>query len=299
MSDKYLVISADCHAGLPADQYRAYVDPKFRDTYDEFVAAAENMRNARMGPSESRDAWVAEWREEIEDHGGMRGSWDANVRDKELDGDGVACEVIFPDADAAGVGGVSGTPFGAGLGLVGRQRPRARDGGAKAHNRWLAELCADEPGTSRRRGAGADPARPRGGHRGDRVGRRARAPWGDDPDPLDRAAGVQRRGRTTRCGPRASTTRWCCTRTPAPDPPTSASGPASMSDLRHRGGLVGGAADAGCCSSRRVRAPPRPAVLPSPRTARGGCRTCVSAWTRSTSATTTPGSSARGVPRSG
>ena len=60
MSDKYLVISADCHAGLPADQYRAYVDPKFRDTYDEFVAAAENMRNARMGPSESRDAWVAE-----------------------------------------------------------------------------------------------------------------------------------------------------------------------------------------------------------------------------------------------
>ena len=60
------------------------------------------MRNARMGPSESRDAWVAEWREEIEDHGGMRGSWDANVHDKELDGDGVACEVIFPDADAAG-----------------------------------------------------------------------------------------------------------------------------------------------------------------------------------------------------
>ena len=54
MSDKYLVISSDCHAGLPADQYREYVDPKFRDTYDEFVAEAESMRNARMGPSEDR-----------------------------------------------------------------------------------------------------------------------------------------------------------------------------------------------------------------------------------------------------
>ena len=86
MSDKYLVISSDCHAGLPADQYRDYIDPQFRGTYDEWVAAAESMRNARMGPSEDRDKWVAEWREEIEDHGGMRGSWDANIRDKELGG---------------------------------------------------------------------------------------------------------------------------------------------------------------------------------------------------------------------
>jgi hypothetical protein len=107
MSDKYLVISADCHAGLPAEQYREYVDPNFRDTYDEWISAAQAFSAARMMPSEDREKWVTEWREEIEEHGGMRGSWDANIRDKELDGDGVACEVIFPDADAAGVGGVS------------------------------------------------------------------------------------------------------------------------------------------------------------------------------------------------
>jgi predicted TIM-barrel fold metal-dependent hydrolase len=145
MSDQYLVISSDCHAGLPADQYREYVDPKFRERYDEFVTAAESMRNARLGPSDDREKWVAEWREEIEEHGGMRGSWDASIRDKELDGDGVACEVIFPDADAAGVGGVSGTPFGAGLGSSGDSDPVLVMEGAKAHNRWLAELCAESP----------------------------------------------------------------------------------------------------------------------------------------------------------
>jgi predicted TIM-barrel fold metal-dependent hydrolase len=145
VTDRYLVISSDCHAGLPADQYREYVDPKFRGQYDESIAAAESMRTARMGPSEDRDRWVAEWREEIADHGGMRGSWDASVRDKELDGDGVACEVIFPDADAAGVGGVSGTPFGAGLGSSGDSDPVLVMQGAKAHNRWLAELCAESP----------------------------------------------------------------------------------------------------------------------------------------------------------
>ena len=155
MSDKYLVISSDCHAGLPAEQYREYVDPNFRDTYDEWISAAQAFSAARMAPSEDREKWVAEWREEIEEHGGMRGSWDANIRDKELDGDCVAYEVIFPDADAAGVGGVSGTPFGAGLGSSGDSDPVLVMEGARAHNRWLAELCSD----SSSRNANASPQR--------------------------------------------------------------------------------------------------------------------------------------------
>ena len=153
----------------------------------------------------------------------MRGSWDANIRDKELDGDGVACEVIFPDADAAGVGGVSGTPFGAGLGSSGDSDPVLVMEGAKAHNRWLAELCSDSP--ERRVGVALVPILHDhdGGDRGDRVGRLPRAPRRDDPDPVDEPAVVQRSRSTTRSGQRASTTTWCCTRIPAPAPPTSAS----------------------------------------------------------------------------
>src|SRR5712692_6423693 len=86
---KYLVISSDCHAGLPNEQYR-------------------------------------DW----------------------LDADGVVGEVIFPDADAVGAG--ASAPFGAGLGQSGDLDPTLLMAGARAHNRWLAELCAD----SRERRAG-------------------------------------------------------------------------------------------------------------------------------------------------
>jgi predicted TIM-barrel fold metal-dependent hydrolase len=141
----YLAISADTHAGLPAEQYREFVDPQHRDAFDEANRIAEQMRAASFVGSEAHDRWVEEWNTEIADHGGMRGSWDASIRDKELDADGVAGEVIFPDADAAGVGGVSGTPFGAGLGSSGDSDPELVLAGARAHNRWLAQLCSVSP----------------------------------------------------------------------------------------------------------------------------------------------------------
>src|SRR5260370_3527134 len=85
--------------------------------------------------------FLAEWDAEIGGHGGMRGAWDAAVRDKEMDHDGVAAEVVFPDADSAGVGGVAATPFGSGLGSTGNSDPELVAAGAWAPNRWVAEVC--------------------------------------------------------------------------------------------------------------------------------------------------------------
>ena len=36
--DNYLVISSDCHAGLPNQQYREWLDPDYRETFDEYLA---------------------------------------------------------------------------------------------------------------------------------------------------------------------------------------------------------------------------------------------------------------------
>ena len=33
--DRYLVISSDCHAGLPPEQYRDYLDPRYREVFDQ------------------------------------------------------------------------------------------------------------------------------------------------------------------------------------------------------------------------------------------------------------------------
>src|SRR5205085_1444588 len=138
---KYTVISSDCHAGLPTAQYREWLDPAHQAAFDQFKAQRAAME-ADLAKSGMRNAEFAEeWERENEE--GLRGGWDAARRDRELDGDGVAGEVIFPDADA--VSGGASAPFGAGLGASGATAGPLALAGAKAHNRWLAELCATSP----------------------------------------------------------------------------------------------------------------------------------------------------------
>jgi predicted TIM-barrel fold metal-dependent hydrolase len=139
-SERYLIISSDCHAGLPNAEYRDYLDPEYRDAFDTYLAD-----RARMLELASRgilnEEFAEEWERENEE--GLRGGWDAGRRDKELDADGVVGEVIFPDADAVTAG--ASAPFGAGLAASSDVPTDLLMAGARAHNRWLAELCQDSP----------------------------------------------------------------------------------------------------------------------------------------------------------
>ncbi|MDA8048018.1 MAG: amidohydrolase family protein [Actinomycetota bacterium] len=146
--DRYLIISSDTHAGLPTEQYRPYVDPGYRDAFDDMIRQrqGENLASSISDP-EFADKWLEEQKE------GISGAWDVAKRDKELDTDGVVAEVIFPDGDA--VTGFTGAPFGAGLSSTGALEPGLAMAGARAHNRWLAELCAESP--ARRGGVAITP----------------------------------------------------------------------------------------------------------------------------------------------
>jgi predicted TIM-barrel fold metal-dependent hydrolase len=66
-----------------------------------------------------------------------KGEWDATVRLKELEADGIAGEVIFPQM----------APFGAGL-MQYRNPvdPELNLEGNRAYNRWLADFCNTNPG---------------------------------------------------------------------------------------------------------------------------------------------------------
>lgn len=143
MTDRYVLVSTDSHAGLPAEQYRDYLDARYREAFNQAQAEAEAMR--KLADNDDHRKFLAEWNSEIGEHGGMRGAWDPVVRDKEMDHDGVAAEVVFPDADSAGVGGVAATPFGSGLGSTGDSDPELVAAGAWAHNRWVAEFCQHSP----------------------------------------------------------------------------------------------------------------------------------------------------------
>jgi predicted TIM-barrel fold metal-dependent hydrolase len=138
--DRYLVISSDCHAGLPNEEYRDWLDPQYREAFDAYMAErAAQLELATRGMI--NEEFAEEWQRQNEE--GLRGGWDAARRDKELEADGVAAEVIFPDADAVSAG--ASAPFGAGLAPSPDTPPELLMAGARAHNRWLAELCAQSP----------------------------------------------------------------------------------------------------------------------------------------------------------
>src|SRR6202012_1360088 len=149
----------------------------------------------------------------FDEHGeGIAGGWDVAQRDKELDGDGVAGEVIFPAA--AAVPGVAGAPFGAGLGQSGDLDPGRAMAGARAHNRWLAELCSCSP--ERRAGVAVIPILADVDAAVAEITRGAEAgPAGGAPSPG--FVGHTPRGNTpaatTKSGPPAKTCRCRCTPT--------------------------------------------------------------------------------------
>jgi predicted TIM-barrel fold metal-dependent hydrolase len=149
----YVVISADCHAGPNAPVYRDHLDPEYRADFDDELAERQRIideRRAALGttPFEGDDEFKDEWFGE-DDEGnslheiGLRGGWDAATRDKELDNDGVSAEVVFPGPDA--VTGTMGAPFGAGFNPVATRDPEHLLAGARAYNRWAAELCQASP----------------------------------------------------------------------------------------------------------------------------------------------------------
>jgi predicted TIM-barrel fold metal-dependent hydrolase len=149
--DPYLVISADSHAGLPTENYRPYLASAYHDQFDDFLAERAAQLEAITKLGVRNEQFATKWFDEHAE--ALRGGWDADRRDQELDGDGVAGEVVFPDADA--VESRTCVPFGAGLGLSGDMDPELGLAGAQAHNRWLADLCSHSP--ERRRGVALVP----------------------------------------------------------------------------------------------------------------------------------------------
>jgi predicted TIM-barrel fold metal-dependent hydrolase len=120
----YVVISADCHGGGNVADYRPYLESRYLDEFDSWLATFENPFDDLEGDAGGRN-------------------WDSARRLRELEADGVVAEVLFPNTVP---------PFFPKASLV-SQPPGAEAGdldrrwaGLRAHNRWLADFCADAPG---------------------------------------------------------------------------------------------------------------------------------------------------------
>lgn len=127
-SDRYTIISSDCHAGANHATYREYLDPQWHDEFDAWRGKYKNP---------FRD---------LQDDGRTR-NWDDERRIREQDQDGIVAEVVFPNTVP---------PFFP-TGQVVAPAPRDEDfekriAGLRAHNRWLADFVAAHP--ERRAGLG-------------------------------------------------------------------------------------------------------------------------------------------------
>jgi hypothetical protein len=104
--DRFVVISADCHAvGRPED-FRPFIEPQYLDVFDEENRKrVELAREARKASEEGGLLFSKEALEEYHSHdetednvmGGTSGQWDSDKRIKELEDDGVVAEVVFPN----------------------------------------------------------------------------------------------------------------------------------------------------------------------------------------------------------
>lgn len=117
----YVVISADTHAGASIQAYRDYLAPALRDEFDAWRGSYKNPQKQHIGSKKHKN-------------------WDDAERMADMQNDGVAGEVIFPNT----------VPpfFKTSVLICGNPRPedyRLRLEGIRAHNRWLADWCAEYP----------------------------------------------------------------------------------------------------------------------------------------------------------
>lgn len=119
---RYLVISADGHAGADLRDYRPYLESAFHDDFDRWADAWVNPFGDLVRPDANRN-------------------WDSAVRNAALEADGIVGEVVYPNTVP---------PFFPRGGLVAlvptALEYRHRLAGLRAHNRWLADWCAELPG---------------------------------------------------------------------------------------------------------------------------------------------------------
>lgn len=127
-SAPYTIITADSHAGASISTYREYLDEKHQALFDDWRGSYKNPQKKHIGSKKHKN-------------------WDATARTADMDSEGVAGEIIFPNTVP---------PFFRSSVLICGNPPAdeytLRLEGIRAHNRWLVDFCNEFP--ERRAGIG-------------------------------------------------------------------------------------------------------------------------------------------------
>lgn len=145
--NRLILVSSDCHGGMPWEGYRSYLPDKYHDAFDEWLqtkyaaeAESKTWRNAFFSEEYQSDFNAGAERRGRPSNLG----WEVPVatdrdRMEQLEADGIVAEVVFPD-------GNRDEPPWRGFTDVFKYSPELRAEGARAWNRWMVDLSSERPG---------------------------------------------------------------------------------------------------------------------------------------------------------
>lgn len=131
---RYMIVSSDGHAGASIDGYKEFLEARYRDEFDQW-------KESFLDPWIDIDPGLGKKKVGIAS-GILETNWDSGARQTDLDAEGIAGEVLFPN---------TAPPFFP-SGVITAPEPQSareyelRWAGIRAHNRWLKEFCAEVPG---------------------------------------------------------------------------------------------------------------------------------------------------------
>jgi predicted TIM-barrel fold metal-dependent hydrolase len=130
---RYVVISTDGHCGADLLGYKPYLERRYHADFDVWAAQFADPWDAVDQAADERRIGVASYTDSY--------NWDGPRRSAHMDSQGIAAEVLFPN---------TAPPFYP-TNSISAPGPRDaheyeyRSAGLRAHNRWAADFCAEEP----------------------------------------------------------------------------------------------------------------------------------------------------------
>jgi predicted TIM-barrel fold metal-dependent hydrolase len=124
--DRYMIISADTHAGAEIHEYKGYLESRWHEEFDAWVAAYSSPYDDLIDATAARN-------------------WDSDLRLSELEADGISAEVTFPNTIPPffdTIHNFASLPWT-------QEDFERRAAGLRAHNRWLVDFCGKAPGQRR------------------------------------------------------------------------------------------------------------------------------------------------------
>jgi hypothetical protein len=136
-----IIVSGDAHIGGQPEDYRPYLEPKFRDRIDELQRENDEYMSVLGSPIKDRltpEQFAAVDTDGVVAAGGEFGCWDAATHVREMDREGISGAILHAGHQNSILPffSVMNEPYPADL----------RAAGFRAYHRWAADFMAHAPG---------------------------------------------------------------------------------------------------------------------------------------------------------